>query len=376
MQSHNSILRRILVYEYTCSGGLLAAEHTYDAASLMREGWAMLAALATDLAKIPGLHVQVLADHRGLPGPLPDCELVAVHSPTQERARLAQLTTGADWTIIVAPETDGALYDRCKWIETCGGRLLGAASPLVDLFGDKHRTAEHLRAHGVSCPSGIDWRPGGFNIRLSSPLVVKPLDGAGSQATYLVKDQQTLDALLVDLSNRYGRRRSWRIETFRRGAPVSVSALCGPAGVFLLPPCCQRIKFGTTISYHGGAHPLPADLSRRAERLARRVLETLPEPLGFIGVDMVLGEDPDGRVDFVIEINPRLTTSYVGLRVASRTNLAKALLDVAEGNTPDLSFDAAPLEFDADGTVRRVLECDDSSSLSFSNNDALKSRDN
>jgi predicted ATP-grasp superfamily ATP-dependent carboligase len=353
MQSHNSILRRILVYEYTCSGGLLTEEHMYDAASLMREGWAMLAALATDLAKIPGLQVQVLADHRGLPGPLPDCELIAVHIPAEERALLSQYAATADWTIIIAPETERALYDRCHWVEACGGRLLGASSPLVGLLGDKHRSAEHLLEYGLPVPSGTDWRPGGFNIRLSSPLVVKPLDGAGSQATYLLNDQQTLDALLVDLPIHHGRERSWRIETFQEGDPVSVLALCGPAGISLLPPCYQRIKFGTTIKYHGGAYPLPAGLSWRAECIARCVLETLPRPMGFIGIDMVLGHDPDGRVDSVIEINPRLTTSYVGLRVASRTNLAQALLDVADGKPPDLSFDETPLEFDPDGTVRR-----------------------
>jgi hypothetical protein len=83
---------------------------------------------------------------------------------------------------------------------------------------------------------------------------------------------------------------------------------------------------------------------------------------------MVLGDDPDGGDDCVIEINPRLTTSYAGLRVAARTNLAEAMLDVAAGKTPDLSFDPAPLEFDADGTVR-FLECGDSSPLSFSIDD-------
>jgi predicted ATP-grasp superfamily ATP-dependent carboligase len=54
-----------------------------------------------------------------------------------------------------------------------------------------------------------------------------------------------------------------------------------------------------------------------------------------------------------VEINPRLTTSYLGLRAASRASLAKAMLDVAEGRCPTLSFDPQPLEFDADGTVRR-----------------------
>jgi tyramine---L-glutamate ligase len=337
--------RRILVYEYTCSGGLLSSQHMCNADSLTREGWAMLRALATDLAAIPGLHVQVLADYRGLPGPLPTCDPIAVHSPAEERAVLMELSRHADWTIVIAPETDHALFQRCQWVEACGGRLLGPASSLVNLLGDKHRTTEHLRAHRVPCPSGTVWRPGSCNIRLSSPLVVKPLDGAGSQDTFLLNDQQALDALLFDLPSRHGRDRSWRIETFQCGAAVSLSALCGPAGNFQLPPCHQRIKCDKTITYHGGAYPIHPGCVDRAACLARRALETLPGSLGYIGVDLVLGEDPDARDDCVIEINPRLTTSYVGLRKTARTNLAKAMLDVAEGCPPDLSFDETPLEF-------------------------------
>ena len=329
----------------------------------------MLAALATDLAQIPELHVQVLADHRGLPGPLPGCELIVVPSPVAERALFAQIAADVDWTLVIAPETDDALFDRCQRVEACGGRLLGSASPLVKLLSDKHRTAEHLAAHHVPCPDGIDWRAGSGNILLSSQLVVKPIDGAGSQSTYLVSDQETLDALLAELARQHGPQRSWRVETYRPGEAVSALAICGPAGRFVLPPCYQRMKSGATLTYHGGTYPLPPSLSKRADHLARRAVgslnESLNEPLGFIGVDMVLGDDTSGGEDFVIEVNPRLTTSYVGLRVASRTNLAQALLDVAAGNRPDLLFDPAPLEFDADGTVRR-LECDDSSSLSFS----------
>jgi predicted ATP-grasp superfamily ATP-dependent carboligase len=53
---------------------------------------------------------------------------------------------------------------------------------------------------------------------------------------------------------------------------------------------------------------------------------TLPTPLGYLGVDLVLGDDPSGADDRVIEINPRLTTSYVGLRAAALCNLAEAML--------------------------------------------------
>ncbi len=78
--------------------------------------------------------------------------------------------------------------------------------------------------------------------------------------------------------------------------------------------------------------------------------------MGYLGVDLILGDHDDGSRDFVIEINPRLTTSYVGLRAASRSNLAQAMLDVAGGRLPTLSFHNEPIEFDADGTVRRDAE--------------------
>jgi hypothetical protein len=68
-------------------------------------------------------------------------------------------------------------------------------------------------------------------------------------------------------------------------------------------------------------------------------------------VDLVLGDDPAGREDVVIEVNPRLTTSYVGLRAAARTNLAGAMLAVAQGNLVELPFSPARVEFTADGTV-------------------------
>ena len=70
--------------------------------------------------------------------------------------------------------------------------------------------------------------------------------------------------------------------------------------------------------YLGGSLPLPHALASRATRLAQQAVAALPDPLGYVGVDLVLGADADGADDYVIEINPRLTTSYIGLRAAAR----------------------------------------------------------
>jgi predicted ATP-grasp superfamily ATP-dependent carboligase len=120
--------------------------------------------------------------------------------------------------------------------------------------------------------------------------------------------------------------------------------------------------------YLGGAGPLPPDKSARARSLAVRavsaVLQSTDEPVqrcefgeqppiaAYFGVDLVLADDPAS--DVVIEINPRLTTSYVGLRQLVDGNLAAAMLDLASGDNPTLSWRAAQVQFDPSGNATLV----------------------
>ncbi len=90
----------------------------------------------------------------------------------------------------------------------------------------------------------------------------------------------------------------------------------------------------------------------RATALATRALNSLPPIIGYVGVDMVLSERSTAHNDYVIEVNPRLTTSYVGLRAIAQTNLAQHMLAIAAGTADLPQFVDAAVEFDADGTVR------------------------
>ena len=118
-----------------------------------------------------------------------------------------------------------------------------------------------------------------------------------------------------------------------------------------LSPCKQRISDDGRLRYMGGELPLAGGLAERARALAERALAAMPPAIGYVGVDLVLGRAPDGSEDVVIEINPRLTTSYVGLRAAAKSNLAKAMWSVAQGETQQVEFADRPIEFDSSGNV-------------------------
>jgi tyramine---L-glutamate ligase len=70
-----------------------------------------------------------------------------------------------------------------------------------------------------------------------------------------------------------------------------------------------------------------------------------------VGGDLILGREPDGSEDCVIEVNPRLTTSFVGLRAAARSNLAEAMLQIAQGEEGNIQFADRAIEFDSSGNV-------------------------
>jgi predicted ATP-grasp superfamily ATP-dependent carboligase len=73
-------------------------------------------------------------------------------------------------------------------------------------------------------------------------------------------------------------------------------------------------------------------------------------------VDLVLGADPAGRDDHVIEVNPRLTTSYLGLRRALEANLAGAMLRLATGQPWAWSGRPSAVQFTAHGHVRLAAD--------------------
>jgi predicted ATP-grasp superfamily ATP-dependent carboligase len=342
---------RVFVYESLCGGGLDAEHAAPRAPSLLREGAAMLIALLSDLAAVESVEAVTLVDARWASALPPAVGGMAVVAADEHRAaEFDRLAATADATIVVAPEIGGELASLCRRVSRVGGRLIGPDIDAIELLSDKHRTAEHLHSHGVRACRGLRLDGGrGDERRLGEvayPAVVKPLDGAGS-----------LGVRLVNGPNEVGASRSpRRLESYCNGLPASIAALCGPAGIALLPACSQRIAGDGTFSYLGGTTPLPPPLSKRAELLGKAALATVAGLCGYVGVDLVLGDNPMGQNDVVVEINPRFTTSYVGLRRLCETNLAAAMLDAAFGRPMRaLRFRGGTVQFDADGTTRFVL---------------------
>jgi predicted ATP-grasp superfamily ATP-dependent carboligase len=289
---------RFFVYEYANA----RADATLPK-SIRREGEAMLRAVTGDLGRIEGAQVWTLPS-------------------SSDESAFRRLAREADFSLIIAPEFGDILYERCCWIEEEHGRLLGPSSRAVALTGDKWALCEHLRLRGVQTPvcHAINEMPPQF------PLVCKPRFGAGSQATFRIDRSGALPDCLA-VARAEGWQGEMMLQPFVAGTAASVSFLCGSNACVPLAPTTQILSNDGRFHYHGGELPLPPPLAERAVGVALSAINTVPGLLGYVGVDVVLGD----AGDCVIEINPRLTTSYLGLRALAEDNLAEMMVRVVLG---------------------------------------------
>ncbi|MBM4088595.1 MAG: ATP-grasp domain-containing protein [Planctomycetes bacterium] len=334
---------RILLHEYATGGGSWSDDLLAE--KLLDEARAMVRAASGDLSRIPGMELVRLEDVRLASSIGAAGHVVPIRSATEEFEQLAGWARRADGTILIAPETAGRLLDRCRLVQRSGGRLLSPDAEFVAIASDKHRLGARLTEAGVPTPAAVLIEPGqSFPATFPLPAVLKPIDGAGSVDTRLVRAAE-------DVRGRLPCERPMRLERYCSGIAASVAALCGPHGPVLLPAGRQIISDDGFCRYLGGEIPLNGALSRRAQQLAGRTLAALPPTVGYVGIDMILGADETGADDRVLEVNPRLTTSYVGLRGLAHMNLAEAMLAHADGHDAPLTFRPGAIRFDADGRI-------------------------
>jgi predicted ATP-grasp superfamily ATP-dependent carboligase len=270
----------LLVYEHLCAlEPQLAADDPLRA--LLPEGRAMRDAVMADFRAVPGVNL-VQWTNAGWADVLPMCNAV----------------------LLIAPESDGILIRLAEMVMAAGVRLLGPTPEAIRLCSDKLALAQHWGNRGVPTPitTLADVAP------TSYPVVVKPRDGAGSCDTVLCRNAEDFRA---------ARKPNSIVQPYHSGIAASVAFIDGTP----MPACLQVQSSDGRFQYLGGECPIDKKLAKRALRIAIRAFMGMQGLNGYCGVDLLLGKE-----DMAIEINPRLTTSYIGLRAILRYNLAGMMI--------------------------------------------------
>lgn len=319
---------QILVAEYLTSGGLIESSLSQ---SLLAEATMMLKAIVTDLADCKQVKVQVLLDERlNTPELQLIREHVQIHSVTQQdgfRSIWLNAIQHVDAVLIIAPESEGLLQTLCRDVELANKLLLNSSSAVVDITASKIKTCQLLAEHGISVikTDSID-----SILDYSFPIVVKPDDGVGAEGIQILTDQAGLERIKQTVQTRRLIK-----QPFIQGQAASLSVVFDGQDTRILSYNQQLIEIEQeSIRLCGTVVSEQTEFWQFYERLVVQIATILPDLKGYAGIDVV--ETGNGPV--LMEINPRLTTSYVGLRQALSINPAECILECFTGQAaPNLT---------------------------------------
>ncbi|MCL7415655.1 MAG: ATP-grasp domain-containing protein [ANME-2 cluster archaeon] len=287
----------IMVAEYAVGAG--------EGGTILLEGRAMLDVLVRSFTA---------SGHRVL---YPTCGTV-LHSGTAVKTdnfeqTVEQLSSQCDAGLVVAP--DELLGDLTELVEENTVNL-GCPSGSVRVCADKLECTRILDKEGIKVPDTII--SGAQNVfSLGDKVVLKPRWGCASEDTTLTR--YSCATMIPD---------GFVATRFIEGRHLSASVVVGDTALPLTVNE-QNVTIGSDIMYDGGTVGIDCGRNHEVFGTAISTARVLG-CRGYVGVDIVLADEP-----WVIDVNPRPTTSIIGIEKVMDARLGELLLGAAFGELPE-----------------------------------------
>ncbi len=247
---------------------------------------------------------------------------------------IRRLAPGCDVGLVIAP--DHLIFRYTHLLEQFTHNI-GCGSMNAAVCANKQRTAAILARHGIAVPPDAG----------EGRRVVKPIMGCGAQGVRLTDEEpgagefaqaylegETLSVSLV------GSRVTGNVCEYYSGNPPLLLAINRQEIV---------VDGDGNFRYLGGETPVHPDREEEIVSTAIRAMNVLGCQ-GYAGIDIIAGD----RI-YVVDVNPRPTTSLVGIaEVMEEEEIADILVAASHGEAPAEVHLSGRVRFDKDGRISRV----------------------
>lgn len=279
---------KILLAEYAVGAGI---------EEFMLEGKAMLQTLVRSFVKCGN---EVMYPSRGI-----KLEAGKAVMTTGFEGTLTQLSRKCDAALVIAP--DEILGDLTEIIEK-NTQNLGCPSDSIRLCADKLECTLALSHANIPVPETIG------EGEYEGDFVLKPRFGCASEGIHR-KNKGKLEAGFIATQFIEGEHLSVSLITGKTQLPLTVNK--------------QLIETRENFSYKGGIVPYHCERNEEIIDVAKKTASVLG-CRGYAGVDIVLGDRP-----YVIDVNPRPTSSIIGISRVMEAQIADLILRSRFGDLPD-----------------------------------------
>jgi predicted ATP-grasp superfamily ATP-dependent carboligase len=203
----------------------------------------------------------------------------------------------------------------------------------VERFSDKLATFHWLQNRQL--PTIPTWGLNDPSLQLNqldtnavsngSLFVVKPRFGAGSEEVHVI-DGRSLNREMFSADP--DRSVNYILQPYVEGISCSRGFLGGGSAcpAMILPPAQQIIEFTNGhLKYQGSIVPCRPELHPAIEPFACTLAAALGSFSGYIGVDFIVKLHSNDPFQ-IVEVNPRLCTSYLAYRRLTECNLIDRML--------------------------------------------------
>jgi predicted ATP-grasp superfamily ATP-dependent carboligase len=319
---------RIFIQEFSSGGGMIQEN---PGASLLVEGFGILRVLIQNCKRL-GMEVVVTLDKRlNFLERFLNADIIDIISTNENFIdNSLELLNNCDCFLVIAPGINGILSSIIESYQKSSAVSLNCETEAVEFSTNKSAVYEKFSKNEICIPNTRRIKPDYsmktitnseitselfrldelFELDLIYPIVVKPNDGVDCEGVSLCKNEEELKDYLNKNQNK-----DILIQDFISGENLSILAYVFENQINILSVNEQLLSLGYEESeYLGGISNIKHPLFEKIRTFGEIILEKIKGLNGFVGIDLVVSKDEKNLNDiYLIEINPRVTTSVCGL---------------------------------------------------------------
>ena len=352
----------ILVFEYFTASG-------EKDKCIISEAEALIFALLKDLEDfdvdlvINKSYENVVNDYENVNPILIDCDVIDW---------LEDNAANFNKAIFIAAENNNNLYNITKILEENNVKTYTSSAEACLKSSDKYETYEAL-PNDVPQPRSFRFKidPKGYWKRAIEnlhekwqaedpltplKLIIKPLVGVDCEDIVIIEDIKDLS---YDLEQIFPPGSRIIVQEYIEGTDISVSLISDGKKAIPISLNQQFVELKNNKgTYEGGKLPYESKYEQEAFEIATKAVEAIDGIKGFVGVDLLINADEkDIYSVYLLEINSRFTTPYVGLSKVANFNIGKSIIELIDGKITlddiDVSLDGE-VEFKKSGDLLEI----------------------
>lgn len=249
--------------------------------------------------------------------------------------------------IFISAENNNNLYNITKILEENDVKIYNSSAEACLKSSDKYETYEALpntipqpRSFRFKIDSKGYWKRAIENLherwQAEDPLtplklIIKPLMGVDCEDIVII---EKIEDLTLDLDKIFTPGSRVLVQEYIEGSDISVSLISDGKNAIPISLNEQYVELKENKGiYMGGRLPFESKFKDEAFDIATKAIESIEGMKGFVGVDLRINSDEkDIYSVYLLEINSRFTTPYVGLSKIANFNIGKSIIDLIDGN--------------------------------------------